>query len=432
MGLRFEILSTGDEVLTGTVVDTNAAFLAEAASDLGFAVAQHTTVGDDRDSLRQALTDLGARADIVLCTGGLGPTVDDLTTDVVASILAVPRTIDPFALEKIERRWKSLGQPMPENNRKQASIPATAEVLANTAGMAPGYTLRIGRATFFFLPGVPGEMKEMFRAEVSPRLSRLRPVSDNFEVRVFRAFGVPESVADAKLSGLEARFQGVKLGFRAHFPELHVKLTVKGAEAAQAKGLLAEASAEVMETLGPAIFSQGASMEQVVADALAKTEATVTTAEAFSGGLLAQMLTPATHDSNRYERGLIASSQAVIAEDLGVGTDLFAGEAFESEVSAQAVAEAARRRAGTTYGLATLGAPRPADTTSERWAGTVLAVVAGPRETHARTLFPPGSWAQARAMAAMAAMDLLRRALLGLPFESLPLGTAFKSSRSVG
>ena len=200
------------------------------------------------------------RADLVICTGGLGPTVDDLTTEVVTDILSVSLKTDHVALEKLELRWQRRGQPMPENNRKQASIPAAAEALVNAIGMAPGYTVRIGRATFFFLPGVPREMEAMFHAEVVPRLSELGPASDNLEVRVFRAFGVPESVADARLSSLEARFPGVKLGFRAHFPELHVKLTAKGPDAARVKGLLAAASADVTATLGLAIFSDGAPM----------------------------------------------------------------------------------------------------------------------------------------------------------------------------
>src|SRR5580693_7302619 len=147
MSLRCEILSTGDEVLTGQITDTNAAFLADQMGSLGFEVVRHTTVGDDRDMLVAAFRQLGAG--VVLCTGGLGPTVDDLTTEVAAAVLGTPLQLDEAALAHMEGLWKSRGWQMPENNRKQALIPETAEVLPNPAGTAPGFTARIDRAHFF-------------------------------------------------------------------------------------------------------------------------------------------------------------------------------------------------------------------------------------------------------------------------------------------
>jgi len=228
MTLRCEILSTGDEVLTGQIVDTNAAFLADRMGSLGFEVARHTTVGDDRAALAAAFRELGAAADVVLCTGGLGPTVDDLTTEVVAEVLGVGLALDEPALARMQGLWASRGRPMPENNRKQAMIPEPAEVLPNPIGTAPGFTVKIGRASFFFMPGVPREMKRMLAEQVVPRLEKLRAVPEVFEVRIHRTFGLPESAVDQMLSGLEERVPGVKLGFRAHFPEIQVKLTVKG------------------------------------------------------------------------------------------------------------------------------------------------------------------------------------------------------------
>src|SRR6185437_6933564 len=216
--MRCEILSTGDEVLTGQVTDTNAAFLADQLGSMGFAVARHTTVGDDRAMLAAAFRELGARADIVLCTGGLGPTLDDLTTEVAAEVLGVGLRLDQAALDYMQGLWSRRGRPMPENNRRQALLPEPAEVLPNPIGTAPGFTVHIDRARFFFMPGVPREMKQMFAEQVKPRIEGQRADPSVFDIRVLRSFGLAESAADEALAGLEARFPGVKLGFRAHFP----------------------------------------------------------------------------------------------------------------------------------------------------------------------------------------------------------------------
>ncbi|MEO5731877.1 MAG: competence/damage-inducible protein A, partial [Byssovorax sp.] len=185
--LRCEILSTGDEVLTGMIADTNAAFLADQMGSLGFEVLRHTTVGDDRAILEETLRTLGARADVVLCTGGLGPTVDDLTTEVAAGILGVGMKLDEPALAYMEGLWKRRGRPMPENNRKQAMLPEPADVLTNPIGTAPGFSVQIGKAHFFFMPGVPREMKKMFAEQVIPHLQALRAEPTVFDVRVYRS-----------------------------------------------------------------------------------------------------------------------------------------------------------------------------------------------------------------------------------------------------
>ena len=422
MGLRCEILSTGDEVLTGAVVDSNAAFLADALGSLGFEVVRHTTVGDDRISLRNALTELGAVADVVLCTGGLGPTVDDLTTEVVASMLSVPLKLDADAFAQMERRWKSRGQRMPENNRKQARVPQSAEILPNLIGAAPGYSVRIGRAQFFFLPGVPREMKQMFEGQAVPRLMRLRAGPEIFEMRVHRVFGLSESVADAMLMGLEERHRGVKLGFRAHFPELQVKLTVKGTDVDTARRLLSDASTEVTTRLGSSIFSDGSPMAHVVIDGLARAGATVTTAEGCTGGLVAQMLTSVVGASRVYQRGVVAHSMTAMVEDLGVKADLLDREGVVSVACAEAMAEGARVRGEATYALATTGILAAEDATSGLPVGTAIVAIASPERTRVQRLVSPGSPEQVQAMAAMAALDLLRRSLGGLPLDALGFG----------
>jgi nicotinamide-nucleotide amidase len=423
MSLRCEILSTGDEVLTGQIVDTNAAFLADQMGGLGFEVARHTTVGDDRGALAAAFRALGESADVVLCTGGLGPTVDDLTTEIVADVLGVGLRLDEAALAYVEGLWKARGRVMPENNRKQALIPETAEVLPNPIGTAPGFAATIGRARFFFMPGVPREMKRMFAEQVTPRLAALRPEPALFEVRVFHSFGLPESAADQALAGLEARFPEVKLGFRAHFPEIQIKLTAKGADTAAVRARLDAASEEVKQRIGANLFSDGASLEEVVGEALRRDNATLATAESCTGGLIAQMITAVPGSSDYFYGGAVTYANQAKVDMLGVSEEILREHGAVSEPCARAMAEGARTRAGATYALATTGVAGPGGGTPEKPVGLVYVALAAPDATVVKRIRWPGARDQVRSISAMVALDLLRRQLSGLPLDTPEIAT---------
>ncbi len=420
MSLRCEILSTGDEVLTGQITDTNAAFLADALGSLGFVVARHTTVGDDRGMLAAAFRELGAAADVVLCTGGLGPTVDDLTTEVAAEVLGVGLRLDDAAIAHMESLWKGRGRPMPENNRRQALFPEPAEVLPNPIGTAPGFTAKIDRAHFFFMPGVPHEMKRMFAEQVVPRLAKLRAEPTVFDVRVLRSFGLAESAADQALAGLEPLFPGIKLGFRAHFPEIQIKLTVKGPDVAAARERLEAAAAEVRRRIGAHVFSEGPPMEEVVGQGLRRDEATLATAESCTGGLVAEWITAVAGSSDYFDRGFVTYSDQAKMDLIGVSADILREHGAVSEPCARAMAEGARSRAGTTYAVSVTGIAGPGGGTTETPVGLVFVGLATPERTVVRRLFWPGQREQIRAISAMTALDLVRRALSGLPLEGTP------------
>jgi nicotinamide-nucleotide amidase len=417
MSLRCEILSTGDEVLTGQITDTNAAFLADQMGSLGFEVARHTTVGDDRAMLTAAFRQLGASADVVLCTGGLGPTLDDLTTEVAAAVLGAGLKLDEQALAYMEGLWRNRGRTMPENNRKQALLPEPAEVLRNPIGTAPGFAVKIERAWFFFMPGVPREMKQMFAEQVVPRLEALRPEPAIFEVRVLRAFGLAESAIDQTLAGLPAQFPAVKLGFRAHFPEIQIKLTVKGHDVAAAQATLAAAEEEVRRHIGAHVFSSGPSLEAVVGEGLRRAGATVATAESLTGGLVAEMITQVAGSSEYFDRGFVTYTNQAKMDQLGVGEDVLREHGAVSEPCARAMAEGARTRAGTTYGVSTTGIAGPGGGTPDKPVGLAFVGLATPEHTVVRRVRWPGQRDQVRAISAMTALDLLRRVLLGLPVE---------------
>jgi nicotinamide-nucleotide amidase len=412
--LHCEILSTGDEVLTGMIADTNAAFLADQMGSLGFEVLRHTTVGDDRAILEETFRTLGERSDVVLCTGGLGPTVDDLTTEVAAGILGVGMKLDEAALAYMEGLWKNRGRIMPENNRKQAMLPEPADVLTNPIGTAPGFSVKIGKAHFFFMPGVPREMKQMFAEQVIPRLQKLQLDPTVFDVRVYRSFGLTESAADLALAGLEAAFPGVKLGFRAHFPEIQIKLTVKGPDITAARARLEAAADEVKKRIGPNIFSDGDSIEAVIGAALRRDQATVSTVESCTGGLVAQLLTAVPGASDYFDRGFITYTEAAKRDLVNVPEALIAEHGVVSEECARAMADGARAVAKTTYAISVTGLAGPGGGTEEKPVGLVYIGLAGPKETVVRRINWPGQREQIRGIAAMVGLDLLRRALQGL------------------
>lgn len=420
MTLRCEILSTGDEVLTGQITDTNAAYLADQMGSLGFEVARHTTVGDDRVMLAGAFRQLGESADVVLCTGGLGPTVDDLTTEVVAEVLGVGLRLDQEAIDHMEARWRARGRPMPENNRKQALFPEGADILRNPIGTAPGFSVKVGRAWFFFMPGVPTEMKKMLAEQVVPRLAKLRDEPTVFEVRVLRSFGLAESAADQALAGLEERFPGVKLGFRAHFPEIQIKLTVKGPDIAAAKERLEAAAEEVRQRIGTYVFSEGAPLAEVVGEALRKAGATLAAAESCTGGMVAEWVTAIPGSSEYFDRGFVTYTDRAKMDLLGVSEDLLREHGAISEPCARAMAEGARARAGTTYAVSVTGLAGPGGGTPDKPVGLVFVGIATPDRTVVRRLRWPGTRDQIRAISAMTALDLVRRALGGLPLEERP------------
>ncbi|MBN9166269.1 MAG: competence/damage-inducible protein A, partial [Myxococcales bacterium] len=219
------MLSIGTELTRGELVNTNASWLATGLTELGFEVIEHCTVDDDKGRIVAALDRLARAAKVIVCTGGLGPTTDDLTTVAVAAALGVGIERDEASLDHIRRRFEKLGRTMSESNAKQADFPAGAAILPNPIGTAPGFAVEIHGARAFFMPGVPREMKRMFDEHVVPRIREVAP-NDSHQLR-FRTFGLPESVVGEKLDGIEAAFPGVTIGYRAHFPEIEVKVLAR-------------------------------------------------------------------------------------------------------------------------------------------------------------------------------------------------------------
>src|SRR5580693_6535165 len=256
--MLIEIICTGDEVLTGKIVNTNFSYIAQKLEDVGLAVRWGTTVGDDRDTLLAAFLHAGERADAVIVNGGLGPTVDDLSQEIAAKAAGVELALNEEWLTTMEAFFAKRSRVMSANNRKQAMLPTTAEILDNPIGTACGFAMDIGKARFFFTPGVPRELRRMLEEQIIPRLLARGGAPTAIHLKRFHSYGLGESHVDQMLSGVEALVPdgSVKLGFRAHYPQLETKLAVRGADMDEVRRKLEPVQAEVRKRLGNFILAE--------------------------------------------------------------------------------------------------------------------------------------------------------------------------------
>ena len=411
--MRVEVICTGDEVLTGKIVNTNFAYISQKLEDVGLSVAWETTVGDDRESLLQAFRLAGARAGAVIVNGGLGPTVDDLSQEIAAQAAGVPLVLNEEWLTKMEDFFRRRSRVMPPNNRKQAMLPTTAEVIDNPIGTACGFALDIGQARFYFTPGVPRELKRMLEEQIIPRLLAKSGLQTTIHLKRFHSYGLGESHVDALLSGVDALVPdgSVKLGFRAHYPQLETKLSVRGRDIDDVRAKLAPVEAEVRKRLGNFILAEDdQTLEGVVLAELTRRGATLTIVETFTSGQIAARLAHLPGAEKVFRRGLLSRDLAEIYAAVGVQAP--SGETTRE--TAEAVARAVRQQTGTTYALAVLidldeGADRI------EFGGTICLAIATADDVASRRSRIVGGREWVRLGAVELALDCLRRQLQGLP-----------------
>lgn len=412
-----EILATGEEIRTGALVDSNSAFIAEKLELCGVKVMRLNAIGDELDQLTAILREIGSRADVSVVTGGLGPTVDDLTAQAAADAAGVGLRMDPAALASIEDFFRRRNRSMNPSIRKQAMLPDGAEVLFNPVGTAPGFQLRIGSCRFFFLPGVPFEMKRMLADHVLPRMTTLLGGRrEARRVKTLSCFGLTESLTGERLDGLEKEFPGVRLGLRARFPEIQVKLYGSGADEVRVAGELDQAAAFARERLGDILFTDsGESMEAVVGRLLRERNATLAAAESCTGGLIAHRLTEVAGSSDYFLLAAVTYADAAKTRVLGVGQETLTRCGAVHADTARDMAVGVRRLAGATYGIATSGIAGPTGGNAEKPVGTVCIGLATPGQALGyRFHLNYGRRSMNKKMFAMKALDVLRRELLGL------------------
>lgn len=412
------ILATGDEIVGGRTVDTNSSYLADHLAALGIDVVCFLAVSDDVDRIEWAWKSAVERADLVLSTGGLGPTADDLTTQTVARVAGVELRLDEAQAERIRAMFRARGRAMPDNNLRQARLPEGAEAIDNALGTAPGFRLRLGRAWGVVMPGVPREMKAMFETSVLPWIRAHADSGSQVVSRTFQTFGLPESALDERLAGAIDPVRG-RLAFRASFPKISVRVSVRGTpEGAGAE--LEDLARAVRERIGDVVYAEGdASMEEVVGSLLVRSGRTLATAESCTGGLLGSRITDVPGSSTYYRGGLVAYSNDLKQRLLGVAESTLANHGAVSEETAREMACGALAVAGADLAVATTGVAGPDGGTDAKPVGTVAIAVASRfpsgTEVESRLYRLWGSREWIKLLTSQVALDWLRRTLLGLP-----------------
>jgi nicotinamide-nucleotide amidase len=404
-----EIIAVGSELLTPLYQDTNSLFLTERLNSLGIEVRFKTVVGDRVDDLATALREALSRSPLVILSGGLGPTEDDVTRGVVSEVLRRPLREVPEIRRQIQERLARFGRPMAENNLRQAMVPEGAVWLENNNGTAPGIWIEDDHNVVVLLPGPPGELEAMFDAACMPRLARAS-AGQKIKTRVYKVVGLPESEVDKRVATICRAYQNPTTTLLAKPGGIEIHLRARAATEQEAEARLAELGDQVELALGEYIFSMhGESLEEVVGMYLVMRQKTVAVAESCSGGLLAERLTHHSGSSNFFLGGAICYSNALKTRLAGVPTTLIEQHGAVSQPVAQAMAEGIRARTGASLGVGITGIAGPTGGSPEKPVGLIFIALADERGTQVREFRFPGNRQRVRLWATQMALEMIRR-----------------------
>ena len=416
--MNVEIVAIGTEILLGHLVDTNSAYIARTLSESGIDVYQKHAVGDNAVRLKAMLRGALDRADGVITTGGLGPTVDDLTKEAVASAVGTTLVLHEPSLRAIEERMRSFGRtgPLAENNVRQAILPAGCVVMDNPLGTAPGFITVPDDGTFVAcMPGVPSEMKPMLANHLIPWIVRRYGIAEAIYTRTLHTVGISESLLDTKIESLFRTLENPKIAMLAHSGKVDVKLMAKAPDRSAADALIAPVEADVRARIGAGIFGvDDETLESALVARLTASHTTLSTAESLTGGSLADAIVRVAGASAIFLGGIVAYDNAVKSALLDVDDALLRAHGAVSEEVARAMALGACRRIGTDLALATTGIAGPGGATAEKPVGLVYVALGTARgDTIVRRLTLPGNRDDVRRRATLSALDLLWRYLDG-------------------
>jgi nicotinamide-nucleotide amidase len=425
--MRAAFLAIGDEILGGLTTDTNSGFVAGELRAVGAEPVAGFAVADDADDIARALERALEDAELVVCTGGLGPTADDLTTAVVARVAGRELRLDEASLAAIAERFRARGIEMPRNNERQALFPAGATIIPNPNGTAPGFIVPLqrqgGERWIACFPGVPREMRVMVRESLVPWVAARQP-DTRFASRTFSTFGLPESRLDELLAGVVDEREA-RLAFRAAFPRMQARLTVRGAPGDDLEARLDELEARVRERLGHHLYATGdEGMEETVGRLLRTRGLTLAVAESCTGGRIGDWITDVPGSSDYFLLGTAVYSNQAKERVLGVTADTLARFGAVSTQTAEAMARGVRLAAGADLGLSTTGIAGPGGGSAEKPVGTVCVGLAWDGGEWSRR-FDLGDRGREwiKGFTAIIALDRLRRWLLG-EMEDEERGTA--------
>ena len=411
--LSAEIIAIGSELLTSNRTDTNSLWLTDKLNRVGIDVKLKTVVGDDDARLEETIKDAVKRSRVVLTTGGLGPTEDDITRKVVARALGKRLSLDEKVLEEIRERFRSFGVAnMPERNSRQAMVISGAQVLPNPNGSAPGLFLEHEGCAIALMPGPPREMKPMFENHVQERLEKLAG-GVRFATRVLRVAGLGESAVDEKIAPIYTKYENPQTTILFNSSEIEIHLRAHGRTEADAEALLDDLALKIEQELGNSAFSfRGETMEEVVGRRLVMAGFSLAVAESCTGGLIAQRLTSVPGSSKYFTEGVVTYSNEAKVRLLGVDKKMILEFGAVSQQVARDMARGVRHRAKTDFGLAVTGIAGPDGGTAEKPVGLVFIALADDAHTEHKRLMIPGDRELVRWRASQAALDMLRRRLI--------------------
>ena len=408
--MKAVIIAVGDELISGATVDTNSAYVARRLAERGIAACRHVTVGDDERQIAAAVSAAAAEAGVVIVTGGIGPTLDDLCRAGLARAIGVKLVEDARQAERIAAFFAARGREMKPSNRSQALVPAGAEAIDNDCGTAPGIAAQVGQAKVFILPGPPHEAREMFETKIVPRL----PAAAALARKTIHTFGTGESDIGEALADLMARGRSPAVGTTAEAGVIAVRIVAGGKDETQARAAAEQTAEEVRRRLGDLVFGEdGDTLAVVAGRALRAAGRTLAVAESCTGGMLSEMVTAESGASEYFLGGIVSYANSAKMDLLGVPAELTQAEGAVSEAVAAAMAEGARARFGSDWALGITGVAGPTGGSAEKPVGLVYIAVASAADTAVHRHRFSGDRATIRRRAALAALNHLRLAMRG-------------------
>ena len=413
--MKIGILTIGNELMNGRIADTNSSFIAREMNLQGWQVETMMSVGDDFETIKTRLHYLLTFADAVICTGGLGPTADDITTAAVAKAFDLPLYTDEKVLAYLKELFIRFNLRWTDNNAKQAVFPQGAEVIPNPVGTAAGFVLPVQEKLVFVIPGVPSETYRMLPEGVIPVLRRYfpQPVRPSIK-QTIKSFGLGEGTVDQRLADVNFDALGVSVGFYPVFPENHLVLIARSDSLEQAEKNMQKAVDEVTARLSDSIFGYSEkTLEEIIAEALTEKRLTIAVAESCTGGLIANRLTDVPGSSVYFERGLVTYSNEAKIQLLGVPPEIIEQHGAVSEETARLMAEGVRRIAKTALGLSSTGIAGPTGGSKEKPVGTVYVALADGAQTICRHYAYRWDRKRNKLVSSEAALFLLKNYLQG-------------------